>query len=123
MAVEAIEREIGGAYLRLAEATAAARHGERHYLDGRGPRRLLGPATTLAAAHPWALAGFGDQAWTDYRPDPQAAAPDGLRVGVMRLGEDLPPVPAVARFAGHGHLLISERGFADGARSLLQALT
>jgi hypothetical protein len=29
----------------------------------------------------------------------------------------------VARFAGHGHLLISERGFADGARSLLQALT
>jgi hypothetical protein len=41
----------------------------------------------------------------------------------MRLGEDLPPVPAVARFAGHGHLLISERGFAAGARSLLQALT
>ena len=123
MAVEAIEREIGGAYLRLAEATAAARHGERHYLDGRGPRRLLGPAAALAAAHPWALAGFGDQAWTAYRPDPQAAAPDGLRVGVMRLGEDLPPVPAVARFAGHGHLLISERGFAAGARSLLQALT
>jgi DNA segregation ATPase FtsK/SpoIIIE-like protein len=123
MAVEAIEREIGGAYLRLAEAAAAARHGERHYLDGRGPRSLLGPATTLAAAHPWALAGFGDQAWTDYRPDRQAPPPDGLRVGVMRLGEDLPPVPAVARFAGHGHLLISERGFAAGARSLLQALT
>jgi hypothetical protein len=123
MAVEAIEREIGGAYLRLAEATAAARHGERHYLDGRGPKRLLGPATTLAAAHPWALAGFGDPAWTDYRPDRQAPPPDGLRVGVMRLGEDLPPVPAVARFAGHGHLLISERGFAAGARSLLQALT
>ncbi|HET9974370.1 MAG TPA: hypothetical protein VFQ68_39485, partial [Streptosporangiaceae bacterium] len=123
MAVEAIEREIGGAYLRLAEAAAAARHGERHYLDGRGPRSLLGPATTLAAAHPWALAGFGDPAWTDYRPDRQAPPPDGLRVGVMRLGEDLPPVPAVARFAGHGHLLISERGFAAGARSLLQALT
>src|SRR5689334_8206417 len=123
MAVEAIEREIGGAYLRLAEAAAAARHGERHYLAGRGPRSLLGPATTLAAAHPWALAGFGDQAWTDYRPDRQAPPPDGLRVGVMRLGEDLPPVPAVARFAGHGHLLISERGFAAGARSLLQALT
>jgi DNA segregation ATPase FtsK/SpoIIIE-like protein len=104
-------------------AAAAARHGERHYLDGRGPRSLLGPATTLAAAHPWALAGFGDQAWTDYRPDRQAPPPDGLRVGVMRLGEDLPPVPAVARFAGHGHLLISERGFAAGARSLLQALT
>jgi hypothetical protein len=29
----------------------------------------------------------------------------------------------VARFAGHLHLLISEHGFADGARSLLQALT
>ena len=29
----------------------------------------------------------------------------------------------MARFAGHGHLLISEHGFADGARSLLQALT
>jgi S-DNA-T family DNA segregation ATPase FtsK/SpoIIIE len=123
MAVEAIEREIGGAYLRLAEAAAAARHGERHYLDGRGPRSLLGPATTLAAAHPWALAGFGDPAWADYRPDRQAPPPDGLRVGVIRLGEDLPPVPAVARFAGHGHLLISERGFAAGARSLLQALT
>jgi len=41
----------------------------------------------------------------------------------MRLGEDLPPVPAVARFAGYGHVLISERGFALGARSLLQALT
>jgi len=123
MAVEAIEREIGSAYLRLARAAASARHGERHYLDGQGPRSLLGPAATLAAAHPWALAGFGDQAWTDYRPDRQAPPPDGLRVGVLRLGDDLPPVPAVARFAGHGHLLISERGFAAGARSLLQALT
>jgi DNA segregation ATPase FtsK/SpoIIIE, S-DNA-T family len=123
MAVEAIEREIGGAYLRLAEAAAAARHGERHYLDGRGPGSLVGPATALAAAHPWALAGFGDPAWAAYRPDPQAAPPDGLRVGMLRLGEEVPPVPAVARFAGHGHLLISERGFAAGARSLLQALT
>ncbi|HEV2537691.1 MAG TPA: FtsK/SpoIIIE domain-containing protein [Streptosporangiaceae bacterium] len=122
MAVEAIEREIGGAYLRLAEAAAAARRGERHYLDGRGPRSLLGPAAALAAAHPWALAGFGEPAWASYRPDPQAAPPDGLRVGVLRLG-DLPSAPAVARFAGHGHLLISERGFAAGARSLLQALT
>ena len=41
----------------------------------------------------------------------------------MRAGEGLPPTPAVARFAGHGHLLISESGFAEGARSLLQALT
>src|SRR5579859_7410039 len=73
MAVEAIEREIGGAHLRLAEAAAAARHGERHYLDRRGPGSLLGPATALAAAHPWALAGFGDPAWAAYRPDPRAA--------------------------------------------------
>jgi S-DNA-T family DNA segregation ATPase FtsK/SpoIIIE len=123
MAVEAIEREIGGAYLRLAEVAATARQGEQHYLDGRGSGGLPGPAAALAAAHPWALAGFGDRAWAAYRPDPKASPPDGLRVGVMRLGEDLPPVPAVARFAGYGHLLISERGFAFGARSLVQALT
>jgi hypothetical protein len=123
MAVDAIGREMDGAYLRLAEAAAAMRYRQRHYLDGRGAGRLFGPATALTAAHPWALAGFGASAWADYRPDPQAPPPDGLRVGVLRLGEGVPPVPAVARFAGHGHLLISERGFADGARSLLQALT
>ena len=123
MAVEAIEREIGGACLRLAEAAAAVRHRQRHYLDGRRTGSLFGPATALAAAHPWALEGFGAGAWASYRPDPQAAPPDGLRVGALRLGEGLPPAPAVARFAGHGHLLISEHGFADGARSLLQALT
>ena len=123
MAVEAIEREMGGAYLRLAEAAATVRHRQRHYLDGRRAGSLFGPATALAAAHPWALAGFGAPAWASYRPDPQAPPPDGLRVGVLRLGEGLPPAPAVARFAGHGHLLISEHGFADGARSLLQALT
>ena len=79
--------------------------------------------TELTAAHPWALDGFGAPAWAAYQPDPQAPPPDGLRVGMLRMGEGLPPTPAVARFAGHGHLLISECGFADGARSLLQALT
>jgi DNA segregation ATPase FtsK/SpoIIIE, S-DNA-T family len=123
MAVEATERELGGAYLRLAEAAAAARHRQRHYLDGHRTVSPFGPATALAAAHPWALADFGAGAWASYRPDPQAPPPDGLRVGVLRLGDGLPPAPAVARFAGHGHLLISEHGFADGARSLLQALT
>jgi DNA segregation ATPase FtsK/SpoIIIE, S-DNA-T family len=123
MAVEAIEREMGGAYLRLAEAAAVVRHRQQHYLDGRGAGSLSGPATALAAAHPWALEGFGAPAWASYRPDPQAPPPDGLRVGVLRLGEGLPPAPAVARLAGHGHLLISEHGFADGARSLLHALT
>jgi len=123
MAVEAIEREMGGAYLRLAEAAAVVRHRQRHYLDGRRTGSLFGSASALAAAHPWALEGFGGPAWASYRPDPQAPPPDGLRVGVLRLGEGLPPAAAVARFAGHGHLLISEHGFADGARSLLQALT
>jgi hypothetical protein len=100
MAVEAIEREIGGAYLRLAEAAAVVRHRQRHYLDGRRAGSLFGPATALAAAHPWVLEGFGAGAWAAYRPDPQAPPPDGLRVGVLRLGEGLPPAPAVARFAG-----------------------
>ena len=74
MAVEAIEREMGGAYLRLAEAAAAVRHRQRHYLDGRGAGSLFGPATALTAAHPWALEHFGAGAWTDYRPDPSPAA-------------------------------------------------
>jgi len=154
MAVEAIERDIGDAYLRLARAAAMARHRQRHYLDGQRAGSLFGTATALTAAHPWALDSFGAPAWAAYRPDPQAPPPDGLRVGVLRpaegwpgearpgearpgearpgegpSGEGWPPVPAVARFAGHGHLLISESGFADGAygvygaRSLLQALT
>jgi len=136
MAVEAIEREIGDAYLRLARAAAMARHCQRRYLDGQRAGSPFGAATALTAAHPWALEGFGAPAWAAYRPDPQAPPPDGLRVGVLRPGEGRPgegrpgegrpAVPAVARFAGHGHLLISESGFADGAygaRSLLQALT
>src|SRR6185437_4175082 len=65
MAVKAIEREMDGVYLRLAEAAAALRYRQRHYLDGRGAGRLFGPATALTAAHPWALAGFGARAWAD----------------------------------------------------------
>ena len=123
MPVEAIEREIHDAYLHLAESAAVARYRQRHYLDGQTAGTLFGTVTTLTAAHPWALDGFGAPAWAAYRPDPQAPPPDGLRVGVLRMGDGLPPTPAVARFAGHGHLLISECGFADRARSLLQALT
>ena len=175
MPVGAIEREIGDAYARLAEATATARHCHEHYLDdlggslgaatgelagdgrglagdgrglagdgrglagdgrglagdGRGlaggglaGRDLTGTVTALTTAHPWALDGFGEVAWDHYQPDPGAPAPDGLRVGLLRApgGPSLPLLPAVARFARHGHVLISERGFADGARSLLQAL-
>ena len=123
MPFEAIESEIGDACLRLATSAQAARYRQRHYLDGQTAGTLFGTVTALTAAHPWALDDFGAPAWAAYHPDPQAPPPDGLRVGVLRLAEDLPPTPAVARFAGHGHLLISERGFADGARLLLQALT
>ncbi len=123
MPLEAIEGEIHDAYLRLAESAAVARHRQRHYLDGQTTGTLFGTVTALTAAHPWALADFGAPAWAAYQPDQGAPAPDGLRVGILRTGEGLPPTPAVARFAGHGHLLISESGFADAARSLLQALT
>ena len=126
MPVEAIESEIGAAYLRLATSAGTARYRQRHYLDGQTAGTLFGTVTALTAAHPWALDDFGAPAWAAYQPDLQAPPPDGLRVGMLRIGEDLPPMPAVARFAGHGHLLISECGFADGAhgaRSLLQALT
>jgi len=126
MPVEAIESEIGAAYLRLATSAGTARYRQRHYLDGQTAGTLFGTVTALTAAYPWALDDFGAPAWAAYQPDPQAPPPDGLRVGMLRIGEDLPPMPAVARFAGHGHLLISECGFAGGAhraRSLLQALT
>ena len=126
MPVEGIEREIRHAYLHLAKSAALARYHQRHYLDDRTDGPLLGTVTALTAAYPWALDGFGVPAWDAYQPDPQAPPPDGLRVGVLRMGEGLPvgaAPPAVARFAGHGHLLISERGFPDGARSLLQAVT
>ena len=123
MPLEAIDSEISDAYLGLATSAQAARFRQRHYLDGQTAGTLFGTVTALTAAHPWALDDFGAPAWAAYHPEPQAPPPDGLRVGVLRMGEELPPTPAVARFAGHGHLLISECGFADGARSLLQALT
>jgi hypothetical protein len=160
MRVGAIEREIGDACVRLAEAAATTRHCHEHYLDGLGAPPgaaggtlaggglaggglaggglavggrgvaaggLMGTVAALSTAHPWALAGFGEAAWDRYQPDPHAPAPDGLRVGLLRApsGPSLPLLPAVARFARYGHVLISERGFADGdptPRSLLQAL-
>jgi DNA segregation ATPase FtsK/SpoIIIE, S-DNA-T family len=151
MPVEAIERQIQDACVRLAQSAAMVRRYHERYLDGPGemPGAALGgadgeldgrgPAGTvaaLAAAHPWALGGFGDRAWDDYRPDPHAPPPDGLRVGALQTpGGPTGParaaraaraaeteMPAVARLARHGHVLISESGFCDGARSLLQAL-
>ena len=130
MPVGTIEREIHDAYVRLARSAAAARRGHEHYLDdlggppGRAGRDLAGTVTALTAAHPWALGGFDDRAWDGYQPDPHAPPPDGLRVGLLRTPGRL-GLPAVARFARHGHVLISEHGFGDGGhrvRSLLQAL-
>jgi S-DNA-T family DNA segregation ATPase FtsK/SpoIIIE len=118
MPIASIERSIQDAYLQLSRSATVARHCRQQYLDDH-PRRHPAPdLTSLTAAHPWALSGFGDSAWDSYRPDLDAPPPDGLRVGVLRDGE----LPALARFAGHGHILITESGFADGARSLLQAL-
>jgi hypothetical protein len=86
----------------------------------------------LASANPWALADFGSPEWTGYEPDLNAPSPTGVRVGVLNVGAvkragavggGMPPMPAVARFTGHGHLLIeAEHGATTGARSLLQAL-
>jgi DNA segregation ATPase FtsK/SpoIIIE, S-DNA-T family len=87
---------------------------------------LPGTINTLTAANPWALADFGDPQWDDYEPDLGAPAPTGIRVGVLTMaqGSVMPPMPAVARFTGHGHLLIAaETGAAAGARCLLQTLT
>jgi DNA segregation ATPase FtsK/SpoIIIE, S-DNA-T family len=134
MPIEPAEQEIQDAYVRLAESAAMVRYHHEHYLDGLtvAPETALGRITSglfsavpaLTAAHPWALAGFGAPAWDAYQPDLDAPPPDGLRVGALRMGprNGLPPLPAVARFARHGHLLITESGFTDEARSLLQAL-
>jgi hypothetical protein len=127
MPVESIERELQVACASLSAAAATVRYDHEHYLDGpaaplpgQDPFRVV---TALTAAHPWALAGFGEPAWDAYQPDLDAPAPEGLRVGVLRLADHAgPPLPAVARFARHGHLLITESRFAAGARSLLQAL-
>jgi DNA segregation ATPase FtsK/SpoIIIE, S-DNA-T family len=84
---------------------------------------------SLTAANPWALADFGSAEWSRYQPDLNAPSPTGVRVGVLNVGAakragGMPPMPAVARFTGHGHLLIeAEDGATGGARSLLQALT
>jgi DNA segregation ATPase FtsK/SpoIIIE, S-DNA-T family len=92
----------------------------------------------LTSANPWALADFGSPEWAGYQPDLNAPSPTGVRVGVLNVGAvkragevvkgagevgGMPPMPAVARFAGHGHLLIeAAHGATTGARSLLQAL-
>ena len=125
MPVEAIESEIGDAYLGLATSAGTARYRQQHYLDGQTAGTLFGAVTALTAGHPWALGSFGDRTWDSYQPALDAPLPDGLRIGMLRAsgGERLPPLPAVTRLARYGHLLITEGGRPDRARSLLQALT
>src|SRR5580693_2692736 len=125
MPVGSIETEIRDGYFRLARSAAAVRGGHRRWVDGLAGQagELFSQVAGLTLAHPWALGGFCDPAWDGYQPDPDPPPPEGLRVGVLRPGPGLPPVPAVARFARHGHLLIDESGDAERARSLLQAVT
>ena len=125
MPIEEIERDIHDAYLRLAESVSSVRYCHEHYLDNP-TSDLPGTVTLLTTDHPWALADFGDPRWDYYSPDLKAPSPTGVRVGALTApsGSGIPPVPAVARLAGHGHLLIAaENQAAAGARSLLQALT
>ena len=86
---------------------------------------VVGTVTALVSSHPWTLSGFGETIWESYRPGSETSYPDGLRVGVLKLeaSNALPPLPAVARLAGQGHLLITAGGHAAAsARLLLQAL-
>ena len=127
MPTGSIDRAIQDAYLQLSRSSAVARQCYEHYLDGLAERHQpngrdpFNALAELTAAHPWALSGFDDPAWDTYHPDLDAPVPDGLRVGLLQT-PGLAPVPALARFAGHGHVLINEAGFLDEARSLLQAL-
>jgi DNA segregation ATPase FtsK/SpoIIIE, S-DNA-T family len=113
---------------------AAAMQAHDHAVGG-----LPDAVNSLTAANPWALADFRSPEWSGYEPDLNAPSPTGVRVGVISVGAGhraeaarrageaaggMPPMPAVARFTGHGHLLIeAEHGATSGARSLLQAMT
>jgi DNA segregation ATPase FtsK/SpoIIIE, S-DNA-T family len=117
--IGSVEREIQDGYVQLARSAATVRRCQLQY--DRPADAALADRTNLAAlaaAHPWALAGFSHPAWDSYTPDLSSVLPDGLRVGSVGTG-----IPALVPFAGHGHLLITEFGSADRERSLLQALT
>jgi DNA segregation ATPase FtsK/SpoIIIE, S-DNA-T family len=123
--IRVLEDQIQDAYVRLANSVAVLRHCHEHYLDDISrDSESFATVREIAAAHPWALSGFDDAGWESYRPDQEAAPPDGLRVGVLSFGpaSGLPAMPAVARLAGHGHILIVEDESPNTARSLLQAL-
>jgi S-DNA-T family DNA segregation ATPase FtsK/SpoIIIE len=142
-----IEGQIRDAYVQLAASVAALRYCHEHYLDallaadrrqpgwesagpdggtrpGMDGKDQFDKVTALSSAHPQAFVDFDDAAWDSYEPDAEAPAPDGLRVGAVRLGggDGLPAMPAVARFVGHGHLMIGEDKSPAVARSLMAAL-
>ena len=104
---------------RCERATAAheaelSRIAERHEQALDDADRMV---ATLVAACPWALRGFDEPTWDCYAPDVAARYPDGVRVGLFGVGSaaEVPPLPAIARLAGHGHVLIrSDRGHEDG---------
>ena len=128
-AVAAARAERAGRELAALRARATAAHeaelsriAERHEQALDDADRMV---ATLVAACPWALRGFDEPTWDCYAPDVAARYPDGVRVGLFGVGSaaEVPPLPAIARLAGHGHVLIrSDRGHEDGGRSLLQAL-
>ena len=138
MPIESIERDIQVAYLQLSAAVTTVRNGHEHYQDTPAPSQpddLHVPApprpgadpfrvvAALTAAHPWALAGFGEPGLGRLSARPARTAARRTAGRRLRLA-GLPgaSLPAVARFVRHGHLMITESGFVSGARSLLQAL-
>ena len=116
MPVGAIEREIGDAYARLAEATAMARHCHEHYLDDLGGS--LGAATGELAGDGRGLAGDGRGLAGDGRGlagDGRGLAGDGR--GLAGDGRGL--AGDGRGLAGNGRGLAGDgRGLAGGGRGL-----
>lgn len=112
-----------------AEAAHAAELAAAAIAHRRAKRELFTSAAALNTQDPWPLADFSAPAWADFRPGGEAPLPYALRIGRIDLsdgsqpgGADV-PIPAMARFAGHGHLLISAERNQECALSLLQAAT
>jgi DNA segregation ATPase FtsK/SpoIIIE, S-DNA-T family len=119
-----VERGLRDGYVRLSRSAASARRyaDGAHYRGGAVTGTVSDQVAEIVAAYPWALGGFGDPAWKSFRPDAGAPAPEGVRVGTLRTAGVGGPLPAVVPFAKHGHLLITEDGSGQAARSLLQAV-
>lgn len=129
MSVHEIEQAIAGMHSRLRDTTAALRHCRERYLVDGLSGYAAGVAEDLASLtdrHPWAFGAYTDPAWDTFQPDSAAPTPDGLRVGKLSSvgASALPPIPAVVRLVGHGHVFIlAEPDGTPHARSVLQALT